>query len=253
MADDRYSNFDYRRLIAWDERLKREWPLFDELLRSAPSKRVLDLGSGTGDHTRLFASEGYEVVGVDASAGMLEKARAAAPDIRYVEGDMREIDSVLDERFGAAICVGNALPHLTGEHDIERFARGLRNVLLPGGLFLLQMINYDRIEQKKERALPLSFLKDPDDPQATIVFMRTMELLPDGRVIFMPTSLRQRSDLDPPLQVVTSHRVEIRGWRRPQIESAFRAAGFGSLEFLGSYQKAPFDPAESRDLIMIAR
>ena len=68
-----------------------------------------------------------------------------------------------------------------------------------------------------------------------------------------PTSLRQRSDLDPPLQVVTSHRVEIRGWRRPQIESAFRAAGFGSLEFLGSYQKAPFDPAESRDLIMIAR
>ena len=253
MADDRYANFDYRRLIAWDERLKREWPLFDELLRSAPSKRVLDLGSGTGDHSRLFASEGYEVVGVDASDGMLEKARQAAPDIRYVKGDMREVDNVIDGQFGAAICVGNALPHLTGERDIERLAAGLRKVVLPGGPFLLQMINYDRIEQKNERALPLSFLKDPDDAKATIVFMRTMELLPDGRVIFMPTSLRQRSDLDPPIEVVTSHRVEIRGWRKPQIESAFRAGGFTSFEFLGSYQKAPFDAGESRDLIMIAR
>ncbi len=253
MSDDRYANFDYRRLIAWDERLKREWPLFDELLRSAPSKKVIDLGSGTGDHTRLFASEGYDVIGVDASEGMLEKARAAAPDIPYVQGDMRDIDTVVHGEFGAAICVGNALPHLTGEHDVERLARGLRKVLLPDGPFLLQMINYDRIEQKKERALPLSFLKDPDDPKATIVFMRTLELLPDGRVIFMPTSLRQRTDLDPPLEIVTSHRVEIRGWRKPQIESAFRSAGFTNFEFLGSYQKAPFEAAESRDLIMIAR
>ena len=253
MSNDRYANFDYRKLIAWDERLKREWPLLDELLRSAPSKKVLDLGSGTGDHSRLFASQGYEVVGVDASSAMLEKARAAGGDVRYVEGNMREIDNVVDGQFGAAICVGNALPHLTGEHDVERMAKGLRKVLLPGGPFLVQIINYDRIEIKKERALPLNFLKDPEDPKATIVFMRTMELLPDGRVIFMPTSLRQRSDLDPPIEVVTSHRVEIRGWRKPQIESAFRAAGFNSVEFLGSYQKAQFDPAESRDLIMIAR
>jgi hypothetical protein len=50
MSDDRYAGFDYSRLIAWDERLKREWPLFEELLRGAPSKRVLDLGSGTGEH-----------------------------------------------------------------------------------------------------------------------------------------------------------------------------------------------------------
>jgi len=253
MADDRYASFDYRKMIAWDDRLKREWPLFDELLRSAPSKKVLDLGSGTGDHARLFAAQGYEVTGVDASDAMLEKSRAAAPEVRFLRGDMRDIASAVDERFGAAICVGNALPHLTGDNDVERLAAGLRKVLLPGGPFLLQMISYDRIEQKKERALPLSFLKDPDDPKATIVFMRTLELLPDGRVIFMPTSLRQRSDLDPPLEVISSRRVEIRGWRRPHIESAFRSAGFTSLEFLGSYQKEEFDPAESRDLILIAR
>jgi len=44
MSDDRYSTFDYSRLIAWDERLKSEWPLFEELFVSAPSKCILDLG-----------------------------------------------------------------------------------------------------------------------------------------------------------------------------------------------------------------
>lgn len=254
MSDDRYAGFDYSRLIVWDERLKREWPLFEELLRGAPSKRVLDLGSGTGEHARFLASKGFEVTGVDSSPAMLEKSRAGEDaGVRFLSGDMRDISSVVEGQFGAALCVGNVLPHLTSEDDLVRLAAGLRRVLLPGAPFLLQMINYDRIEAKKERALPITFLPDPDDKDATIIFLRTMELQPDGRVIFMPTTLRQRPDLDPPIELLSTRRVEIRGWRRSQIESAFRAAGFASIEVFGSYQKAPFDPAESRDLILVAR
>jgi glycine/sarcosine N-methyltransferase len=253
MSDDRNSGFDYSRLINWDERLKREWPLFEELLRTAPSNRILDLGSGTGEHARFLASKGFDVTGVDSSPAMLEKSRAHDAAVRFLAGDMREISSVVEGRFGAAFCVGNVLPHLTGEDDIVRLATGLRRVLLPDAPFLLQIINYDRLEAKNERALPITFLPDPDDKEATIIFLRTMDLQPDGRVIFMPTTLRQRSDREPPIELVTSRRVEIRGWRRSQIETAFRAAGFGSIEVFGSYQKVPFDPAESRDLILIAR
>jgi glycine/sarcosine N-methyltransferase len=254
MSDDRYANFDYSRLIAWDERLKREWPLFEELFGSAPSKRILDLGSGTGEHARFLASKGFDVTGVDSSAAMLEKSRAGDDaGVRFLEGDLRDIASVVDTSFGAAYCIGNVLPHLSEEDDLARLAAGLRRVLLPGAPFLLQMINYDRIEAKKERALPLTFLPDPDDKEATIIFLRTMDLQPGGRVIFMPATFRQRSDRDPPIELLSSRRVEIRGWRRSQIESVFRAAGFASIEALGSYQKAPFDPVESRDLILVAR
>jgi len=251
-AEDRYSKFDYARLINWSPRLEREWPLLSEILRDAPSKKVLDLGSGTGEHARFLASKDFDVTGVDTSPAMLEKSRAAG-GARFVQGDMRDLGSVVEEGFGAAICVGNALPHLSGKDDLRRLAAGLRRVLLPGAPFLLQLINYDRIEAKKERALPLTFLPDPDDPGATIIFLRTMELLDGGRVIFMPTTLRQRADREEPVELVATQRVEIRGWRAAEIERTFREAGFASMALYGAYDKAPFLAAESRDVIVVAR
>ena len=72
---DKYSRLEYRRLIAWPQRLQREAPMLEEILGSGPSRRVLDLGCGTGEHSRFLASQGYEVVGVDASASMIASAR----------------------------------------------------------------------------------------------------------------------------------------------------------------------------------
>ena len=159
----------------------------------------------------------------------------------------------MDQGHGGAICVGNVLPHLTDADDVRKLASGLRRVLTKGAPFILQILNYDRIEIKKERALPISFLPDPEDPHATIVFLRTMELLGNNRAIFMPSTLRQRPDHEPPLELLASRRVEIRTWRRREIEDAFRANGFDSFDAFGSYAKAPFDAAESRDLILVAR
>lgn len=253
--DDRYSRFEYRRLIAWDERIKREWPMLERILGSAPSRRVLDLGSGTGEHARFLAGKGFEVTGIDASPSMIEKSapETAAGNVRFILGDMREADKLVDGKFGAAICIGNALPHLKEEGDLERFAAALRKVLLPGAPVLIQILNYDRIEAKQERALPVNFLPDHDDPSASVVFLRLMELRPNGQVIFMPTTLKLRTDHDPPLELVSSQRVEIRGWRQAEIERAFRNNGFSSIETFGAFDGAKFEPSESRDVILVAR
>jgi SAM-dependent methyltransferase len=49
---------------------------------------VVDLGAGTGLSTRAWAERADEVVGVDANARMLERARGTteAPNVRFVEG-----------------------------------------------------------------------------------------------------------------------------------------------------------------------
>lgn len=256
MSEDPYSRLDYRRMIAWPQRHKREWPLLAEILGEAPVRRVLDLGCGTGEHARLLAEHGFEVAGIDRSDEMIAKAREAGePEgVRFVVGDLREIgDLAVLGRFGGAICLGNTLPHLTDPRDLDLLAGGLARVLLPGAPLLLQILNYDRIFERKERHLPLNFRPAPEDEEGELVFLRLMTPRPDGTVIFNPSTLRYRPDADAPLEVQHARRVVLRGWRRGEIETALAAAGFEHFDVWGSVEKDPFEPLESRDLVLAAR
>ncbi len=273
-SNDPYSRLEYRRLIAWPARIRREWPLLEEVLtgpRAAggPSKRLLDLGCGTGEHARFLTEQGFEVVGVDASASMIEKAleQGVAPEGRpatcapegrpatlppglsFVHGDVAELDRLTGGRFDGAICLGNTLPHVRTTEALESFLHGLRRRLSPGASWILQLLNYERIVARGERHLPLNFRPHEDGES---VFLRLMEVGDDGRVLFFPTTLRFRPDADPPVSVVASKRVELRGWRRLELEAAFDAAGFPERRLYGSFDRQPFEPLESRDLIMVS-
>lgn len=72
-----------------------EWHELRRLLPGMHGKRVLDLGCGYGWHCRYAADAGAaEVVGVDLSERMLERARADTPqpNVRYVRSAIEDID-----------------------------------------------------------------------------------------------------------------------------------------------------------------
>jgi len=255
-GDDPYSRLDYRRMVAWPQRQRREWPLLSEVLAAAPARRVLDLGCGTGEHARLLADHGYEVVGIDRSETMIAKAREAGEPsgVRFVVGDLRRLgDLAVLGSFGAALCLGNTLPHLSEPGDFDRFAEGLARVLAPGAPLLLQVLNYDRIFERGERHLPLNFRAAPEGEDGELVFLRLMTPRADGTVIFNPSTLRYRPDAEPPLEVDHARRVVLRGWRQSQIEQALDGAGFGHFTAWGSFDQAAFEPMDSRDLVLRAR
>lgn len=253
---DQYARVHYRHLIAWPERIQREAPLLERVLGSGPKKRVLDLGSGPGDHARFLASVGFEVVGVDASESMLTMAteEAVPATVRFVQGDFRDLPALVDGSFGGAICLGNVLPHLTEEEDLRALARGLAATLEPRAKFLVQLLNYQRMVALKERALPVNFRSDPEGGPGEIAFVRMMTL-PDAerRVRFFPTTLRVDPDADEPVTVVASKRVDLRAWSREDLARIFGDAGIEESEALGGFDGAIFDPERSRDLIWIGR
>lgn len=252
--EDPYARVHYRHLIAWPQRIRREGPLLERVLAKGPSRRVLDLGSGPGDHARFLASREFDVVGVDASESMMEMAHEepVPSNVQFVLGDFRELPAVVEGRFGGAICLGNALPHLTEESDVRAMARGLAEVLLPGARFLLQILNYERFAATGERALPVNVSPNPEG-HGELVFVRVMTVREDGSVLFFPTTLRLVPDADPPLEVVHSRRVELRAWRRSELRDIFSEAGIEEEEALGGFDGSPFDAAVSRDLIWIGR
>lgn len=251
-GSDKYSRIEYRRLIAWPRRIEREAPLLEKVLSTGPSRRLLDVGCGTGEHSRFLVSRGYEVVGVDSSPSMLAAAREQPlePGLEFVEGDIRQLATTVEGRFGGAICLGNTLPHLEGEDDLEALLAGLRARLQASAPLVLQLLNYERIFQRGERHLPLNFR--PDE-KGEIVFLRLMQLEDNGEVLFFPSTLELDPEADPPLTIKTSKKVRLRGWRVGELEAALDRSGFRKRLRFGAFDESRFEPAESRDLIIVAR
>lgn len=94
-----------------------------------PGDRVLDAACGTGDFALADLRAGAgEVVGVDFSARMLERARRKSAAIEWVPGDLLALpfgDGSFD-----ALTVGFGVRNLS---DLERGLGELRRVLRPGG------------------------------------------------------------------------------------------------------------------------
>ena len=249
---DPYARVEYRRLIAWPDRIRREWSLIDEVLGSGPSRRIVELGSGPAQHARALVDGGYEVVALDRSESMIESAseEPIPPELELVLGDMVEVDRLTSGTFGGALCLGNTLPHLGDEERLRRFAVALAKVLEPGAPLLLQILNYDRIHDRGIRSLPLSFRPHEE---GELVFLRLMEPLPDGRVRFYPSTLLLRPGREPALTLERSREILLRGWRHPEVEEIFREAGLRPERALGGFEDEPFDPSESHDLVLVAR
>ena len=96
-----------------------------------PGDRVLDVATGTGDLAIELAGRvrpGGEVVGSDFSEGMLERARAKAPDIRWEHGDALALPYA-DGEFQAAT-VGFGARNFA---DLERGIGEMARVVKPGG------------------------------------------------------------------------------------------------------------------------
>jgi SAM-dependent methyltransferase len=246
---DPYGRIAYRGLIAWPERLQREAPLLQRVLEQGPSRRVLDLGCGSGEHTRCLTALGFQVTGVDASASQLEAAREADPQGRYLRVELTAL-AALEANQGAAICVGNTLPHLCEEVEVRAFFSGLAGRLAPGAPFLLQLLNYDRILARGERTFPV-VLRPGEGEGGDTVFLRLMTHHGEGRLTFTPAHLRYRPGTASPLEVVAAHDVSLRGWRRAEIEALLGESGFRLCEVLGTMTGEPWSPSAS-DLVAVA-
>ncbi|MFF3885563.1 class I SAM-dependent DNA methyltransferase [Streptomyces sp. NPDC001914] len=111
----------------------------------AEGARVLDLGCGTGVPTaRQMADAGFEVVGVDLSGGMVELASGYVPDATFHQldlADLRPGGSRDLGRFDAVAAFFSLL--MLPRAEIPLALRTVRHLLVPGGLFVLSMVEAD--------------------------------------------------------------------------------------------------------------
>jgi 2-polyprenyl-3-methyl-5-hydroxy-6-metoxy-1,4-benzoquinol methylase len=108
-----------------------EEPVTRELLGDVRGLRVLDVGCGTGRHIAWLVEQGAEVVGIDASPEMLQRARtrlSGASGVTFRVGC--SIDQVPRQgRFDLVLCA-LMLCHCS---DLSAELAGMAKALQPGG------------------------------------------------------------------------------------------------------------------------
>ena len=101
---------------------------------------ILDLGCGTGKMTRLFAKEGYDMIGIDASEEMLAIAMEQEKEdssILYLNQDMREFE--LYGTVKAVISICDSMNYILEEEELLTVFKLVNNYLDPGGIFIFDL------------------------------------------------------------------------------------------------------------------
>ena len=123
-------NVPYEEWAEYLAELLREYDIEDGL--------VLDLGCGTGSLTEILATKGYDMIGADGSAVMLEiameKKAQSGHDILYLLQDMREFELYGTVRAVVSVC--DCVNYITDEKELEQVFRLVNNYLDPEGIFI---------------------------------------------------------------------------------------------------------------------
>lgn len=208
---------------------------------------MLDLGCGTGAMTRRFAWKGFDMIGVDASAEMLDMARESEEkDILYLQQDMRSFE--LYGTVAAVVSVCDSMNYILEEEDLLQVFNLVNNYLDPGGVFVFDMTTPHQYENVLGEN---SFCESRDEA----AFLWENDYDPESRINEYDLTLfvRESSDQneasgDPSLHEERYRRfVEThyqRAWSPDEVKSLLQKSG---LELLGIFGKDGRKPLEDSD------
>lgn len=109
---------------------------------------ILDAGGGPGRYTIELAKRGYDVILLDITPKLLDKAKKEIEKAgvqgrvkQIVEGSITELSAFTDETFDAVLCLGGPLNHLLDEGQRRRASEELVRVARRGSPLFVSVIN----------------------------------------------------------------------------------------------------------------
>jgi SAM-dependent methyltransferase len=226
-------------LALYDDYLAERTPVeidrLEALLGLRPPLRILDLPCGQGRHAIELARRGYDVTGVDLSPFLLkvadERARADGVRVRWLAGDMRQ--PIAGERFDVVLNLFTSLGYFADEADDRKVVDAAAAMLVPGGRFLLEVINGERLMARFEERGWFTV------GQAAVVERRSLDRTARRMVV-------ERTVTTPNDTEVNLHAIRLYDGR--DVSAILRSAGFGRVDLYGDWSGEPLTSESLRVL-----
>lgn len=216
---------------------------FDRLIRSVlvPADRaiLLDLGCGTGSLSICMDQLGYDVIGVDGSAGMLSVALSkTASKIRWICQDFASLD--LYGTVDVTVCALDCLNHITKYELLKKSFERVSLFTRQGGLFLFDV---NTPYKHREVLGNNTFVYDLDElycvwQNATDIKTLTTDIALDFFVAQGKNYLRQ------------SEQFSERCWTPTQLEQLLRETGFTLLAVYAGDSERPLGERDERAVFL---
>lgn len=247
---------DYDRFVNWKERLAFEMPFIEAQVKklqkvAGAGLDILDTACGTGMHAITLAMSGHRLSAADLFPQMVEigkeNARKAGVNVRFESAGLGDMASTFGvELFDLLLCLGNSLPHLTSETELQKALRDFAAVLRPGGMVLIQNRNFDLVMRQHQRWMEPQVFQEGNKEW---VFQRFYDFLPEGLIRFNIVTLKRDIDADWQTSIAST---KLRPQLKEELAQALAMVGFESVRAYGSMQGEAFQSETSGNLILTA-
>lgn len=243
---DFYENLEhhYDRMTRFKVRINKEKSILGQWVEKYKFQSLVDVACGTGLHAILLSKMGIKTTGVDISETMLRQAdlhgRDMNAEVTWIKSSMEELKSNLNEKYDSLFCTGNSIPHILDKSSLKKTFKGFYDLLNPGGLLVIQLLNYKKIYDTKNRIVGIHREKDTE-------YIRFYDLYP--ALTFNILIINWNGDR----AVHSIQSTELYPYRKEELESSLHREGFKEFEYYGDMVFSPFDENNSSNLVLTAR
>ncbi|MEO8578922.1 MAG: methyltransferase domain-containing protein [Gemmatimonadales bacterium] len=197
-------------------------------------RSVLDLGCGTGRHTRVLR-ERWWTVGLDLSMALLRIARVESPDAPYIRADMREL-SFADESFDLVVNLFTSFGYFEDDREHERVLSCVCASMKRGGTLVIDFLNASQVRR--------DLVPYDEQVENGITIEQHRAISPDNRFVEKTIRLRERGK---------EYIERVRLFSPRDLERMLDAAGFKVEKLFGDYAGANWSDDSPRTILFASR
>ena len=232
---------NYDEMISFEKAVEKKKKLLKDIIKPE-MKYAADLGCGSGVDSIALVSLGLKVTAFDPSVEMLavakENAEREKAKVTFHNLSIDAISEDFNHQFDLVVSLGNTFANI-GKEQLVKSLQRCKQILKPQGILLIQILNYEKILNVKERIVNITEGGDK-------YFIRFYDFI-GTEVIFNILIFNKQKPSEHNLisTKLFPHTPD-------DFDNAMNRIGFIEVEFFSDFDLTIFNKEMSKDLIIRA-